>query len=70
MDIKDQRDYSKLIWRVGRKVGRTIYAQLQEIPNDSDPLIGVLDTTELAKEAVQSHNYKINKRLDNSSEIF
>lgn len=46
-------------WRTGRKVGRTIYA-IQE-PEDRtdrnrDPLIGVMDTPELATEAVRAHN--------------
>lgn len=43
-------------WRTGRKVGRTIYAQLQEVPSDADPLIGVMDTPELAHAAVHAHN--------------
>ncbi|HEY4452348.1 MAG TPA: hypothetical protein VGN13_12235 [Solirubrobacteraceae bacterium] len=43
-------------WRVGRKVGRTIYAQRGERPADDDPLIGVLDTPELASRAVEDHN--------------
>lgn len=43
-------------WRTGRKVGRTIYAQYGPEPADSDPLIGVMDTPELADEAVTCHN--------------
>lgn len=43
-------------WRTGRKVGRTIYAQLNDIPSDTDPLIGVMDTRVLASEAVREHN--------------
>jgi hypothetical protein len=43
-------------WRTGRKVGRTIYAQFGTEPGDSDSLIGVMDTPELAAEAVRSHN--------------
>lgn len=39
-------------WRVGRKVGRTIYRQLGDKPHDHDPLIGVMDTPELAERAV------------------
>ncbi len=35
-------------WRVGRKVGRTIYAQVGPEPSDDDVLIGVMDTPELA----------------------
>lgn len=40
------------LWRVGRKVGRTIYLQLGPQPSDDDPLIGVMDTPELAAEVV------------------
>lgn len=44
-------------WRTGRKVGRTIYAQLDpHTPSDHDPLIGVMDTPELAEAAVRAHN--------------
>lgn len=38
-------------WRTGRKVGRTIYAQLGADPSDTDALIGVMDTSELADTA-------------------
>lgn len=38
-------------WRTGRKVGRTIYAQLGDEPSDADALIGVMDTRELAETA-------------------
>jgi hypothetical protein len=43
-------------WRTGRKVGRTIYAQFGPEPTDDDLLVGVMDTRELAQEAVESHN--------------
>lgn len=46
-----------LYWRVGRKVGRTIYAILNGTePSDDDFLIGMMDTQELAENAVSSHN--------------
>lgn len=45
-------------WRVGRKVGRTIYAQRGSGPDDGDPLIGTMDTKSLAAEAVESHNLR------------
>jgi hypothetical protein len=45
-----------LPWRRGRKVGRTIYARLGDEPSDADVLIGMLDTPELAREAVDAHN--------------
>jgi len=68
--MMDKHDYSKLLWRVGRKVGRTIYAQIGEKPSDEDPLIGVFDTRVLAKQAVQSHNYIVSEQIDNSTEVF
>lgn len=43
-------------WRVGRKVGRTIYQQTGPEPDDTDPLIGVMDTPELAALAVEAVN--------------
>jgi len=46
-------------WRVGRKVGRTLYAQLGDQPSDSDPLIGLMDTATLAREAATAHNIKL-----------
>lgn len=42
-------------WRVGRKVGRTIYAY-EGVPTDHDTLIGVMDTRELAESVVRDHN--------------
>lgn len=48
--------YEQVLWRVGRKVGRTIYAKLGDRPSDSDPFIGTMDTRELAEEAVRAHN--------------
>jgi hypothetical protein len=43
-------------WRVGRKVGRTVYVQLGPEPSDDDPLIGMMDTRELAAQVVLDHN--------------
>jgi hypothetical protein len=45
-----------LRWRVGRKVGRTIYAMVGDNPSDDDHLIGTMDTPRLAEEAVTAHN--------------
>lgn len=45
------------MWRVGRKVGRTIYAQCEpHRASDDDRLIGLMDTADLAAEAVRAHN--------------
>jgi hypothetical protein len=49
-------NYTAMLWRTGRSVGRTIYAQPGPDPSDDDPLIGVMDTAELAAEAVGAHN--------------
>lgn len=45
-----------LPWRTGRKIGRTIYAQIGVEPSDNDQLIGVMDTDQIAAEAVGAHN--------------
>ncbi len=54
MPTPDQ--YTAYPWRVGRKVGRTIYAQVSGKPSDEDVLIGVMDSPGLAAEAVANHN--------------
>jgi hypothetical protein len=43
-------------FRVGRKVGRTIYRQTGQEPSDVDELVGVMDTPELAGLAVAGMN--------------
>lgn len=43
-------------WRTGRKVGLTIYVQVGDEPSDDDRLIGVMDTSELARQAVDGVN--------------
>jgi len=45
-----------MYWRTGRKLGRTIYAQLGPGPSDNDILIGMMDTKALAEDAVAQHN--------------
>jgi hypothetical protein len=52
----DERDYPKVLWRTGRTVGRTIYAMRSDVPSDTDPLIGLMDTPATASEAVSAHN--------------
>lgn len=44
-------------WRVGRKLGRTIYAQEGDAPSDEDPLLGIMDTADLAAMVVDAVNY-------------
>jgi hypothetical protein len=54
-------------WRVGRRVGRTIYAEPYHAPRDDDPLIGVMDTPALARAAVDAHNEAIGERRNEAS---
>ena len=56
----DAVDLLSLPWRTGRKVGRTMYARLGPEASDEDPLIGMMDTPELAAAAVAAHNYCLN----------
>ena len=49
-------------WRQGRKVGRTIYVQIGAEPSDHDILIGMMDSPELAQEAVSGHNLALDIR--------
>lgn len=44
------------MYRVGRKVGRTIYRQSEYDPSDDDELVGMMDSRELAKLAVDAMN--------------
>lgn len=49
-------DLTKVPWRVGMKVGRTIYAEVGDGDCLKDVLLGVMDTPELAAHAVVAHN--------------
>lgn len=53
-------DYRQCEWRVGRSVGRTVYAV---VGPDREVLIGLLDTPLLAEDAVYAHNvlYRVKK---------
>jgi len=56
-------DLTALPWRQGRHQGRHLYAQTGPEPSDSDPLVGTLDTEELAAEACESHNEALARRM-------
>lgn len=49
-------DYVDLPWRVGSKVKRTIYAVVPDLGHDQHPLLGLMDTPQLAEEVVFAHN--------------
>jgi gamma-glutamyl-gamma-aminobutyrate hydrolase PuuD len=46
-----------MTYRVGRKLGRTIYHQAGEEPSDHDELVGVMDTPILAAMFVYAINH-------------
>jgi hypothetical protein len=49
-------DPLSLPWRTGRHLGRTIYAMTGPGPSDSDLVLGMMDSRELAAEACEAHN--------------
>lgn len=58
-------DLRKVPWRVGKSVGRTIYAcPPGSSYRDGEELIGMMDTPLLAEEAVASHNANIDGSTD------
>ena len=44
-------------WRVGRKLGRTIYAQVGDGPSDEDTFLGLMETGRLAALVIDAVNY-------------
>lgn len=50
------QDWRTRPWRVGRSIGRTVYAMVGEIPSKRDVVIGMMDSRELAERAVADHN--------------
>lgn len=49
------------LWRTGRRNHRIIYMLVDEEASDFDPMIGVMDNIQLAREAVQCHNARVNQ---------
>lgn len=56
-------DLTSLPWRQGRHQGRHLYAQTGPRPSDDAPLVGTLDTAELAAEACEAHNEALARRM-------
>ena len=48
-------------FRIGRKVGRTIYRQVGDRPSDDDELVGMMDDRELAAFAVEAMNQALDR---------
>lgn len=52
------------LWRTDMNIGRSVYALLsndETRPSTADPLIGVMETSELAENVVDLHNAAIKK---------
>jgi hypothetical protein len=49
-------DYTQVQWRVGTHVRRTIVAIVPSRNPDHYPILGMMDTDELAAEVVKAHN--------------
>lgn len=43
-------------WRVGFKLGRTVYAMVGDTPSPEDGLLGMMETQHLAAHVVALHN--------------
>jgi hypothetical protein len=50
-----------LHWRIGRKLGRTLYAMLGDEPSDHDVLLGMVDDPLLAEYIVAVHNARLDE---------
>jgi hypothetical protein len=53
---RDMTDLTALPWRVGRTLGRTVYARTGGDDWKADTPVGMLDTRELAEAACADHN--------------
>lgn len=51
-------------WRTGRKIGRTIYAQVGSQSSDDDPVLGMMDSIALAARVVSDHNIILTQRSE------
>lgn len=56
MTAKSETSEEDRLWRVGRKVGRTLYVQVGAEPSDDDVLVGLMDTADLARLVVEAVN--------------
>lgn len=52
-------DYIELPWRVGTHIRRAVHAVVPGTDQERHPLLGLLDTDELAAEVVTSHNQSL-----------
>lgn len=60
----------RYIWRPGRSIGRTIYAQLLSSPHDNDVLLGMVDFPDLARHICDVHNKFLMEQGNKHPNIF
>lgn len=51
-------------WRTGRKIGRTLHAQVGAQSSDDDPVLGMMDSIALAARVVSDHNIILAQRSE------
>lgn len=56
-----KREATNRRWRVGRKLGRTVYAMVGPVVSDEDVCIGMFDSSLIAKAAVEAHNAALSR---------
>lgn len=56
-------DLTSVKWRTGRSLGRTVYARTGGDDWKADTVIGMMDTPEIAAEAVNAHNAMLDELL-------
>lgn len=57
----DHADLARARWRVGRSLGRTVYAVVGEGASKDDVFLGVMDTAQLAALVVETHNAQVER---------
>lgn len=59
VSVGSVKDVNVRFWRTDLRVGRSIYVLLSndpDVPSESDPLLGVMESSALAEDVVNSHN--------------
>ena len=59
VNVGPVKDADARLWRTDLKTGRSLYVLLSndpDIPSEMDPLLGVMESSALAEDVVNSHN--------------
>ena len=63
-EVAPLKNPAERLWRTDLKLGRNVYALLSndvKKPSGQDPLIGVMETSEIAEVVVDTHNRALRK---------